>query len=126
MPVRSPSRAAFSLKAFGVYLLGLGAILALVPNVLLTTFGFAPTEEVWIRVLGVVVFNIGIYYWYAAVCEARAFFVASVFARQLILVSFVAFAAAGLAKPNLVTFGVVDALGGVWTWAALRADARRS
>ena len=126
MSVRRASRAAFSLKAFGVYLLGLGAILTLVPNLLLTTFGFAATEEIWIRVLGVVVFNIGIYYWYAGVCEARAFFVASVFARLLVLLSFATFAALGLAKPNLVTFGVLDALGGAWTWAALRADARSS
>lgn len=120
------SRAAFSLKAFGVYLLGLGAVLALAPNLLLTSFGFEATGEVWIRVLGVVVFNIGVYYWYAGVCEARAFFVASVYARTLVLVSFAAFAAAGLAKPNLVTFGVVDALGGAWTWIALRADARNA
>jgi len=29
-----------------------------------------------------------------------------------------------LAKPMLVLFGAVDAAGGLWTWSALRADAR--
>ncbi len=53
------SRAAFTVKAFGVYLLLLGAALVFVPNLLLSLLGMPPTTEVWIRVVGVLVFNIG-------------------------------------------------------------------
>ena len=117
------SKAAFTVRAFGYYLLVLGVILAFVPNLLLAASFMPATSEVWIRVVGVLVFNIGIYYLYAAQCEATAFFRASVYTRTLVLVAFAAFAALGLAKPMLVMFGAVDFLGGLWTWRALRRAA---
>lgn len=116
------SKSAFSVKAFGIYLLLLGVGLTVVPNLLLSVFGMPPTTEVWIRVAGILVFNIGIYYIYAAKCEARAFFQASVYTRILVLVSFAAFAALGFASPVLVLVGAVDFAGGVWTQLALRAE----
>jgi len=116
------SRAAFTIKAFGVYLLALGLVLILVPNLLLALFGLPETREVWIRVLGVVVFNLGVYYWYAAKSEARPFFLASVFTRAFVLAAFVVFVAAGLVKPILILFGAVDFGGGVWTFQAMKKD----
>lgn len=118
------SKAAFTIKAFAVYLIGLGTLLVLVPNLMLALFGFAPTSEVWIRVLGVVVFNLGWYYWYAAVSEARPFFAASVVTRVFALVAFAGLVAAGFAQPTLVLFGFIDAAGGLWTWLALRSEPR--
>lgn len=114
------SKAAFTLKVFAVYLCVLGALLLGVPNLMLTTFGFPPSDEVWIRVLGLVVFNLGVYYAYAAISEARAFFFASVFTRLFALLVFGALVVLGLAQPMLVLFGVLDAVGGLWTWRALR------
>lgn len=114
------SKAAFTIRAFGYYLLVLGVVLIAVPNVLLTMSFMAPTSEVWIRVVGVLVFNIGIYYLYAAQCEATAFFRASVATRAFVLAAFTAFALLGLAKPMLILFGAVDFVGGLWTWRALR------
>ena len=68
------SKSALTVKVFGIYLLVLGVCLTVLPNLLLSMFGIAQTTEVWIRVLGVVVFNVGIYYWYAAQSEAKEFF----------------------------------------------------
>lgn len=116
------SHAAFTIKAFALYLGALGASLVLVPNFMLSLFGFAPTSEVWIRVLGVVVFNLGWYYWYAAVSEARPFFAASVATRVFALLAFSGLVVAGFAPPMLALFGIVDAAGGAWTWRALRKD----
>lgn len=116
------SKAAFSIRAFGIYLLVLGVGLALQPNLLLGVFGMPPTGEVWIRVVGVLVFNIGLYYLYAARDEAKGVFRVSVYTRVLVLVSFGAFAVLGLASPVLVLFGLADFAGAVWTFLALRAD----
>ncbi len=118
------SKAAFTIKAFAVYLMVLGTLLVLVPNLMLSLFGFAPTTEVWIRVLGVVVFNLGWYYWYAAVSEARPFFAASVVTRAFALFAFAGLVAAGFAQPTLILFGAIDAAGGLWTWLALRSEPR--
>jgi hypothetical protein len=117
------SKAAFTVHAFGIYLIVLGVGLVVFPNALLGLFLMPETNEVWIRVVGLLVFNIGIYYIYAAKCEARELFRASVFTRTLVLVGFVAFALTGLAKPMLVVFGLVDFLAGLWTWRALKSAA---
>lgn len=116
------SKSAFSVKAFGIYLLVLGLGLTVAPNVLLSVFGMPLTTEVWIRVVGVLVFNIGVYYVYAAKCEAKAFFQASVYTRALVLASFATFALLGLASPVLILFGMADFLGGIWTHLALRGE----
>ena len=117
------SKAAFTIRAFGFYLLALGVILIIAPNVLLSLSFMPNTTEVWIRVVGVLVFNIGIYYLYAAKCEATAFFRASIYSRTFVLVAFAAFWLLGLAKPMLVLFGAVDFAGGLWTRSALKTEA---
>ena len=119
------SHAAKSLKLFACYLFVLGIALTVRPDLLLGLFGLAATE-VWIRVVGVLVFNIGAYYWAAAACEARTVFVASVGTRVLVFVAFTAFVALGLVKPVLVLFGAVDLAGGLWTAAALRTSPARA
>lgn len=113
------SEAAFTIKAFGYYLIVLGAGLLVAPNLLLGLFLMPPAQEVWIRVVGLLVFNIGVYYLYAAKCEATAFFRASIATRALVLVAFATFVLLGLAPPMLVAFGAVDFLGALWTWRRL-------
>ncbi len=116
------SKSAFTIKAFGYYLIVLGAVLIIAPNLLLAIFKMPTTTEVWIRVVGVLVVNIGVYYIYAAKCEAKAFFQASVYTRTFVLISFVAFAAVDLASPMLVLFGATDFFGGLWTHLTLKAE----
>lgn len=89
-------------------MLVLGAVLTLFPNHLLSVFRMPPTPGIWIRVVGVLGFNIGIYYLCAAKCEAKTFFQASVYTRVLVLVSFAAFAALGLAGPVLILLGTAN------------------
>jgi hypothetical protein len=120
------SRSAFSLAVFAGYLFGLGMVLVLEPNLLLTTFGFPPTSEVWIRVLGCVVVNLSVYYRYAAKSGSRPLVLATVYTRTFILFAFTAFVVLGLAEPMLVLFGAVDAAGAVWTYLSLRRDLAES
>jgi hypothetical protein len=117
------SKATFSARAFAVYVFAVSTLLIVAPNLLLTTFGIAPTSEVWIRVAGVLAFNIGLYSWISA--THRPFLEASVYARALVFTAFLVFALLGFVSPLIVVFGLVDLAGGLWTWAALRADARR-
>jgi hypothetical protein len=116
------SKTAFTIKAFGIYLLVLGVGLIFAPNFLLSVFGMPQTTEVWIRVVGVVVFNIGVYYWFAAKSEAFPLFRASVYTRTFVLAAFAVFAALGFASPVLILFGAADFAGAIWTHMALRGD----
>ncbi len=118
------SKSAFSAKVFAIYLFVVGAVLVVAPNLLLSIFRIPPTSEVWIHVLGVTVFMIGVYAWVAAKHENKPFLEASVYTRFVVFVAFIAFAVIGLASPMIVLFGVVDLLGGIWTHFALKADAQ--
>lgn len=113
-----------SIQVFGIYIVGLGLVLLVVPNVLLQAFGFEPTREPWIRVLGIVVAALGFYYLTASKSRATAFFAATVYGRTWLLLAFFALVLLGLAKPMLILFGAVDFAGAVWTWKALRSEAR--
>lgn len=116
------ARAAFSARVFAIYVMTVGAVLLLVPNLLLGLFNMAPTSEVWIRVAGLIAFNLGVYVWVAA--RHRPFLAASIYTRTLVFVVLTGFALTAMGDPMLALFGVIDLAGAVWTWLALRADAR--
>lgn len=105
---------------FGVYLLGLGAILIFIPNVLLNIFGIAATNEVWIRVVGMLAWLLAFYYFRTSLRDTRTFFQDSVYVRSSVIVFFIVFVLAGWAPPALILFGVIDLLGAIWTAWALR------
>jgi len=117
------SKAAFTAKVFAIYLFFVGAVLAVAPNALLSIFRIPQTSEVWIHVVGVIAFMIGVYAWVAAKHEDKHFLEASVSTRLVVFVAFGVFAAIGLASPMIILFGAADLLGGTWTYFALRADA---
>ena len=119
------SKAARTIRYFAIYLSFVGIVLVVAPNILLSVFGFPATQEVWIRVLGVVVFNLGIYYWFAAVSEAVAFFKASVATRTLVFVAFLVFVLLDYVRPALIVFGAVDLIGGLWTAWAIKQDLKK-
>ncbi|MDP9245493.1 MAG: hypothetical protein M3O64_02470 [Chloroflexota bacterium] len=117
------TRAARSVFWFGLYLIGLGAILVIAPNVLLSLFGFPSPDEPWIRVAGMLTLLLGYYYTQCARAGIQRFFELTVGARFAVLVFFAAFVAFGFAKPTLLLFAMADVLGAIWTFVALRADA---
>jgi hypothetical protein len=109
-----------SVYYFGFYLLILGATLTGFPNLLLSTFQLPETNEIWVRVVGVLVFNIGLYYVFMAPTNNTLFYSISVYTRASILVWFVAFVLIGLAPAPLILFGAVDMAGALWTFAAMK------
>lgn len=115
------SHPAKSLFAFGIYLVGLGAILVVTPNTLLGLFGLPGTSEVWIRVAGMLVLLLGFYYIKAARKELTDFFQWTVYTRSSVIVFFIVFVLLGFVSPILILFGVVDLLGAVWTGLTLRS-----
>jgi hypothetical protein len=105
---------------FGLYMLVLGALLVVAPNVLLALFRLPATSEVWIRVVGMLVLFLGAYDVLAARAELLPFIAWSVPLRLSVILFFGAFVAAGLVSPVLLLFGAVDLCAASWTWLALR------
>ncbi len=109
-----------SLYYFGFYLLILGVALTVFPNTLLSLFQIAETSEVWIHVLGAVVFAIGLYYVFMAPSNHAVFLMLTVYARASIFLCFIAFVLLGWAPAQLILFGLVDLAGATWTYTAIR------
>lgn len=116
------SRTALTIKASCCYIIALGLALVVAPNLVLAALRMPASSDVWIRVLGVVVINIGVFFWVAARTEAVALFHASVIVRPLALLWFGAFVLLGFAGPMLLLFGVIEVAGALWTWSALHSD----
>lgn len=113
-----------TLTVFCVYLFALGLGGMLVPDTMLRLVGMPPTQEVWGRVASLLVFNLALLYVWIIRTRSDAMIGFTVVTRQIVLVGLTLFVAAGFAPPNLIIFGVVDALGGLWTWTAWRRDRR--
>jgi hypothetical protein len=109
---------------FGVYLLALGPALAIAPNVVTRLVGVSEVHEPWLRLVGALALNIGIYYCVAAVRELRPIIAASVPVRLTIPLWLLAFVLFADADPSVLVFGAADLVGAVWTAAALHADRR--
>ncbi len=116
------SKGAMSVFVFSIYLYLLGLVLVITPDTLLGVFGFPETDNLWIRVVGMLVIILGFYYSHAARAELRPFFVWTVIGRSSVLLFFIAFVIAGLAPPALILFGVIDFAAAVWTFFAMRTD----
>ncbi|MCB2252954.1 hypothetical protein KTQ74_13690 [Pseudomonas chlororaphis] len=110
-----------SVLLFGLYMLLLGAALVLAPNLLLPLFGFAPTDEVWIRVMGQLALYLGGYYVWAGYTERREFMALTVAIRLSVPLFFAAFVTAGLVAPVLLLLALPDLCSALWTWRALKA-----
>lgn len=119
------TKSAQTLFFFALYLFGVSVVLLVAPNLLLTTFRLPPTEEVWIRVVGMLVGFLGLYYVSAARANLLPILEMSVRARASVPAFFGIFVAMGWASPMLLLFGAVDLLGAIWTFLALRSELGR-
>ncbi len=116
------SKSATSVFVFAVYLYALGLVLVVVPNLLLGLFGIPKTDEVWVRVVGMLVLILGYYYSQAARMGLSDFFRLTVVGRTAVLLFFIAFVLAGFAPPVLILFGVIDFAAAMWTALALKGE----
>ena len=115
------SKASTSVLVFGVYLIGMGAGLLFMPDFVLGTLGFAPSNDIWVRVVGVLALLLAFYYISASRSSVTAFMEWTVTGRVGIFIVFVLFVVFGWVGPIMIGLGVVDLLGALWTRSALKA-----
>jgi hypothetical protein len=114
--------AALSLAVYGIYLLANGAGLVIAPNLSLALLGLPPSQEVWIRVLGLVSGELGFYFLFAARNGISSFFPVTVYARGVAAAVFVALVVFKLGPTQLLLFAAIDLLAASWTQFAIRRE----
>lgn len=114
------SSAARSVLYFGIYLYVVGITLIVAPNFLLSLTQMPETQEVWIRVVGLLVLVLAFYYQQAGSKNITAFFPLTVVARMFVFLGFLSLVLLKFASPMLLGFGVIDLLSAIWTWQALK------
>jgi hypothetical protein len=115
------SPAARTVQIWGLYALGVGLVLLLVPNVLLDVLRIPTTDEPWIRIMGVLALAIGVYYLGGARTGAPVFFRATVAGRVVVAVGIVVLAVVW-GYWAAILFAVAEVISALWTWTALRSE----
>ncbi len=103
-----------------IYVLLAGAQLLFIPNVLLGIVGMESTTEIWIRLMGMLVLVLSIYYYYMAKYGNDKVVWATVLGRLIFCGGLVVFVLLGLAKPALIGFAIVETGLALWTWRELK------
>lgn len=91
-----------------------------VPNILLKLVQMPETNEVWIRIVGMLAFCLGYYYHRVASGNIRAFFKHTVPTRLFAAIAFTSFALLDYGPMMLIGFGAIDLAGAIWTWTSLK------
>lgn len=112
--------AARSVCYFGFYLYLVGLTLIFVPNTFLKLMQMPETTEPWIRLLGVLAFNVGYYYHRMGVKNYQPFFKLTIPTRFFVFITCAVFVMMKYVSVLLLGVGAIDFLGAVWTWMALR------
>jgi hypothetical protein len=115
--------AKLSVQVWGIYLLMNGIGLFVIPNLILTTLGFAATSEPWVRIVGALATILGYFFLRLSGANVAVFYPWTVHARFGFASALTALVILNLAPVNLMLFAVVDFLGGLWTFLALRSQA---
>lgn len=100
-----------------------GAFLIFLPSVIPGVLGIEVDEATWVRVLGLAVVVLGVYYFMAAQNEATWFFRVTIAVRIGVMVGLTLLAVT--AGPlQLIFFGLLDLAGALWTRRALHKTER--
>ena len=115
------SASARSVFVFGIYLAVIGLALLLVPNLMLRLFLLPPTDDVWVRIVGMLSLFLAFYFVQAARREMTEFFRWTVYVRCTTIVFLVGLVFLAYASPFLLPFGLIDLIGAIWTGLTLRS-----
>lgn len=108
-----------SIFVFGCYSLLMGIVLLFIPNHILPLFGIPASNESWLYLLGFVLICSSYYYLRSAI-DKNIDFVRYTIHTRFAAPFVVAFLiGTGKADWHFLSFGIIDGLGGLWTWYTL-------
>jgi hypothetical protein len=116
------NKSTLSMMVFALYLAGLACAFMIFPNPVIALFGFVPTDQVWIRILGFILAVLAFFYIMACREGVRNFYRWTVYSRLTVMPAYILFIVFGVAPPVVLVFAAVDLAGALWTGFALKAE----
>ena len=111
------------MKVFAAYMIGINGFgLMLVPHLILSLFGIHAGDELFVRLVGLLAFIIGVNQIIMVKTGAVELVRASVWLRFFAAAFMVALVVLHFAPPALILFAFVDAAGAAWTHFALKRN----
>jgi hypothetical protein len=118
------TRAGTSMFVFSFWVFACGIGLMFFPGLSLSVLEITMSSFIPVRLFGMILIFLGIYYVVTARHPACwPFYRVTVYTRASALVIVIIFVFIGWADPLVVGFVIIDALGALWTFLALRRDA---
>jgi hypothetical protein len=109
-----------SLTVQGLYVLTSGLLILFATNTVLPIFGFAPTTEIWVKVVGVLGTCFSILYYYINKYGSREIVFSTILGRLFASVCFVIMVLMDEAPAALLFFAAIDTATAVWTWFEMK------
>lgn len=118
------NRISKSIFIFGLYSILMGIVLLFVPNIVLPIVGLPISNEPWIRLLGFVLICSSYYYIRSAINGNVDFARYTMHTRFFAPVVVIYLITTGKADGHFLSFGLIDGLGGLWTWLEIKKAER--
>ena len=114
------NRISKSIFIFGLYSLFMGIVLLFASNIVLPIVGLPISNEPWICLLGFVLMCSSYYYIRSALNGNIAFARYTMHTRFFAPLIVIYLIATGQADWHFLSFGIIDGLGGLWTWLEIK------
>jgi hypothetical protein len=118
------SKTAVSITVYGIYLGSAGVGFMFIPDVLLQVLSLPPTNEVWIRLFGVLAVVLAAKAYYPVRMNVVALMQFDVYTRTFAGIFITVLVVMGLAPRIMLILAIIDILASVWTQVAIFADRR--
>lgn len=114
-----------SLFYFGIYGIGAGLLFLLIPGAIIS-LTFLPTlPDGWARTIGMLAIVIGTYDIVCGKSNLKPFIKASIYVRLGFAIGATSIVLLGNMPLSIFLIGAVDALGALWTFIALKSEAKK-
>ncbi|MBN2440451.1 MAG: hypothetical protein JXJ04_03880 [Spirochaetales bacterium] len=122
------NHAAKSILIFGIYTFTGGLLFILFPDFFLTFLHIPSEEPVMFRIIGVLVLCYGYFYIRASFKQKKMvdFYTWTTHTRALSPLFLTLCVIPGYIHPIVITFGIADLSGAIWTHCALRAEHKKT
>jgi hypothetical protein len=113
--IKHKSQAALSTLCWGIYMMLNGVSMIIYPNGVLAMMGFEPTNELWIRLAGLLALVLGFYYVQMGRHHFIPFYTWKVIGHAGGILIMTGFYLQGLAPATIFLLCLSDALAAIWT-----------